>query len=98
MRDLRMKIVFFLFLVSAGMLGWRLFNLQIKNGEKLSVLALGQRIAFEENSGERGDILLKNNPLPLSTNKKKFFAYISPSKAIQGDLAEQAIILAEILE
>lgn len=97
MKGWRLKLIFICFLLAAGLIAWRLFNLQIKKGEAYSVLALGQMVSFEERTGERGDILLADNILPLATNKNQYIAYISPKKASEGDLANQAIILADIL-
>tara|TARA_B100000575_G_scaffold169909_1_gene135943 strand:+ start:4531 stop:6333 length:1803 start_codon:yes stop_codon:yes gene_type:complete len=73
---------FFLYLFKLslfGVVGWRLFDIQIKNSEKYKTLSKSNQIDIEVIYPLRGKILDINNNI-LVTNKKVFDVYIIPEK------------------
>lgn len=94
---LRIYLVLFLFAVMAGVIAWRLYHIQIKNGEYYQVLALGQQISFENTPNQRGGIFLKQGQLALAHLKKKYILYVFPSKIPADDLESQSQLLSEAL-
>jgi cell division protein FtsI/penicillin-binding protein 2 len=95
MQNWKVGVLFFFLLLVGGIIIWKLYLLQIKNGEYYEALALGQQISFEQVQGERGEIFLKDKNLPLAQTKKKNIIYIFPQKL--EDKEKSAKILAEIL-
>lgn len=91
----RISFLFLMIVFFGGVIGWRLYSLQIKEGEYYEALALGQQVSFEEIEGKRGEIFLSKGNLPLAQNKKKNLIYIFPKKI--ENLEEEAKILANIL-
>lgn len=95
MSEKRIYFIFSLFFIFSLVIFWRLYSLQIKNGEYWQAIALGQQVSFKEQRGERGEIFL-NNQEPLAQNVKKFIAYIFPSKVAAQEKERVATVLGKI--
>jgi len=86
-RRLRLiKVIVFLF---AGVIGLRLFSLQVLNNDFYSALAAGQHEIYKAIFPERGRILMQevggNNSeneklYPLATNQSLYLVYVDPRK------------------
>ncbi len=96
MEKFKTRIIFAVFILFTGVIIWRLVYLQIKQGKYYEVLALGQQVSFEENSGSRGNILLLDGS-PLAQNKLKKIVYAFSQKIKQEDLDKIGQGLADIL-
>lgn len=96
MQEQRIHFIFLLFFIFSLVVFWRLYVLQIKNGEYWQAIALGQQVSFEEEKGERGEIFLAGGEKVLAQNAEKFVAYIFPSKIPLQKKEEVAAILGEI--
>ncbi len=97
MKNLKVKFIFFLFCCFAFLIIFKLYNLQIKNGDYFEALALGQQIDFPEISGERGEIFFNKGEVPLAQTEEKNIAYIFPGKIPEQDLEKTLEILSDIL-
>jgi cell division protein FtsI/penicillin-binding protein 2 len=94
MEKWKIKVLFSLLLFGAAIIFWKLYLIQIKNGEYYEVIALGQQISFEEKTGERGEIFLGEEKFPLAQTKRKKIVYIFPKKI--EDKEKTAEILGKI--
>jgi len=101
MKDIKFSLIFifciFVFL-SLG-ITYRLYILQIKNGDYWRAIAKGQQTFIEESVGERGDFFLEDkdgNRKILAQNIKKNLLYIISNKIEDKD--KTAEILGEILQ
>ncbi len=73
---------FFLYILKLSLfsiVGWRLYNIQIKNSDKYKTLSKNNQIDIEVLYPLRGKILDTNNNI-LVSNKKVFDVYIIPEK------------------
>jgi len=100
MKDVKFSLILIFsifFVVSLG-ITYRLFILQIKNGDYWQAIAKGQQTFIEESVGERGDFFLENkdNRKILAQNIKKNILYVISSKIEDKNNAAQ--ILENILE
>lgn len=93
----RVYLVFFLFLSAGLTIIFRLYHLQIEKGDHYEALALGQQITFEQATGNRGDIFLKNSDLALAQLKKKSIVYAFPKKVPDAELENTIEILVDVL-
>ena len=74
----RRSFILYLFKLSFfGLVGWRLYNIQIKDSEKYRTLSKNNQIDIEIIYPLRGKILDKNNKV-LVSNKKVFDIYLIP--------------------
>ena len=74
----RRSFILYLFKLSFfGLVGWRLYNIQIKDSEKYRTLSKNNQIDIEIIYPLRGKILDKNNKI-LVSNKKVFDIYLIP--------------------
>jgi len=100
MKDVKFSLVFIFCIFVLFSLGitYRLFILQIKNGDYWQAIAKGQQTFIEESVGERGDFFLedKNDRKILAQNIKKNLLYIIPNKI--EDKSRTAEILENILQ
>jgi len=90
----RVIFVNFLFLVLLIFIIWRLFNLQIINGEMYQALSEGLRANFADKFIERGKIFFRGGE-ELATNITSFFVLVNP-KQVKGN-KEAVEKLSEIL-
>ena len=83
----RTFILFFLKLSLFSILGWRLFNIQIKNSSKYKTLSKKNQIDVEIIFPTRGNIFDRNNNI-IATNEKVFDIYLIPenTKSINNTL------------
>ncbi len=100
--DHRLKIIKMIVFLFAGIIGLRLFSLQVINNDFYSALAAGQHEIYKAIFPERGRILMKevggnNNSgdeklYPLATNQSLYLVYADPRK-IEGaeGLAEKLV-------
>ena len=95
MKNWRLKVLFLFLILAGGGIIWKLYILQIKNGEYYEALALGQQVSFEESKGKRGEIFLENGEFPLAQTKTKNIIYIFPEKL--ENIQKEAEILEKIL-
>ena len=101
MKDVKFSLIliFCIFVVVSLGITYRLFILQIKNGDYWQAIAKGQQTFIEESVGERGDFFLvnkDNNRKILAQNIKKNILYVISSKI--EDKNNAAEILENILE
>ena len=92
------KLIFLIFFLSAGLIIFRLYYIQIRRGEYFEALALGQQTFFKEVFGERGGIFLKDGT-PLAQTAEAYLIYINP-KQIEKDkekIKHLIVFLSEIL-
>jgi len=80
MFEKRVYFVFLIFVCFLSLLVFKLYSLQIKNGDYYHALALGQQVSIEKEKGERGEIFFGDRKTPLATNIEKFVLYVYPSK------------------
>jgi cell division protein FtsI/penicillin-binding protein 2 len=93
----RVKLIFVFLLCFSLVIFYRLYYLQIQQGEHYRALALGQQISFGEVSGKRGEIFFSGGEISLAQTKRKNIIYVFPQKIPQEELKETAFVLAEIL-
>ncbi len=67
----KIKIIFFLFIILAGSIVWKLYDLQITNGDYHKALALGQQVSFKQAMDRRGDIVINGKNPSLAQFGKK---------------------------
>ena len=101
MKNVRVPLkLIFCFFVFVSLIGvYRLFILQIKNGDYWQAIAKGQQTFIEESIGERGDFFLEdknNNKRILAQNIKRNILYIISNKIEDKD--RTAELLESILE
>ena len=101
MKDVKFSLIFIfcIFVLLSLGITYRLFILQIKNGDYWQAIAKGQQTFIEESVGERGDFFLEdkdNNRKILAQNIKKNILYVISSKI--EDKNKTAEILENILE
>ncbi|MFH2136254.1 MAG: penicillin-binding protein 2 [Patescibacteria group bacterium] len=105
-RRLRLiKVIVFLF---AGVIGLRLFSLQVLNNDFYSALAAGQHEIYKAIFPERGRILMQevggNNSeneklYPLATNQSLYLVYVDPRKIENAEeLAKKLVDLLYVRE
>jgi len=99
MKDVKFSLIFIfcIFVVVSIGITYRLYILQIKNGDYWRAMAKGQQTFLEESIGERGDFFLEdknNNRRILAKNIKKNILYIISSKI--EDKNKTAEILGKI--
>ncbi|MFH1401833.1 MAG: penicillin-binding protein 2 [Parcubacteria group bacterium] len=87
-------IILLIFLASATVIG-RLFYFQVLNYQYWRAMAQGQQNTFKEVLGERGEIFLEGNSLPVAQNRDATFVYMSPAEI--RDQENTVKILSEIL-
>jgi len=80
MKEIKLKIVFFLILVFSLSIFYRLYHFQIEKGEYHKALALGQQVSFKQTAGQRGEIFFNNEKTLLAQTRKKNLLYIFPDK------------------
>lgn len=90
-------ILFIVLTLSAGFLAWRLFNLQVVQGQRHALLASGNSVRTTVIPAPRGAIYDRNGVL-LARNTAQFDLVASPSKlpTNKEDRAKQASKLAEL--
>jgi len=96
--NLRINFILVLFILFSAVLVYRLFYLQIQQGEFYLALAKGQRTSFQEIKGDRGKIFFddKNGSLyPVAINKDFTYVYICPKEIVEKETTAQ--FLAEKL-
>jgi len=93
---MRERVIFvnFLFLVLSILIIWRLFNLQIVNGEMYQALSEGIFANSTEKFVERGKILFRGGE-ELATNITSFFVLVNPKQVKESKEAVEK--LGEIL-
>lgn len=90
----RQNLLFFLFILFAAAIVWRLIYLQIVQGDFYRALAEGQSVSNKELRKERGEIFLKNLE-PAAINKDFSLVFASTPKI--SDIKETAKILSQTL-
>jgi len=73
--------IFCFAIIVSGVIGWRLFCVQVLQSGEWRAQAQGQQRMFTQVEGNRGNIYLSNingEVVPVATNRKKYLAYISP--------------------
>ncbi len=90
----RSFILYFIKLALFGIVGWRLYNIQIKNSDKYKTLSKNNQIDIEILYPLRGKILDANNQV-LASNKKVFDVYLIPenTKDINKTLSQLSKII-----
>ena len=101
MKDVKfsLNVIFCCFILISLVGVYRLFILQIKNGDYWQAIAKGQQTFIEESIGERGDFFLEdknNNRIILAQNIKKNILYIISNKI--EDKNKTAELLEDILQ
>ncbi|TFB08175.1 penicillin-binding protein 2 [Candidatus Atribacteria bacterium MT.SAG.1] len=101
MKDVKFSLIFIfcIFVLLSLGITYRLFILQIKDGDYWQAIAKGQQTFIEESVGERGNFFLEdknNNRKILAQNIKKNILYIIPNKI--EDKNKTAEILESILQ
>ena len=101
MKDVKfsLNVIFCCFILISLVGVYRLFILQIKNGDYWQAIAKGQQTFIEESIGERGDFFLEdknNNRIILALNIKKNILYIISNKI--EDKNKTAELLEDILQ
>lgn len=94
MRNWRINLIFFLFLIFGAAIISRLIFLQILNRNFYKALSQGLHSSFQETQIERGEIFLKDGE-PLAINIDLPFVFASPRKIEK--LEETAEALSQIL-
>ncbi len=89
-------IILLIFLVSATVIG-RLFYVQVLSSQYWRALAQGQQKSFLDSEGERGEIFFQGQELPMATNKKYFFVYVSPNEITEEKKENVSKVLSEAL-
>jgi len=93
-KNLRLTVVFFIFLIFSATIMSRLFFLQILKGDFYKALAQGLNILSEEVEAERGEIFLRGGE-PLAINKNWYLVFASPPEIKEPE--KTAKKLSEIL-
>jgi len=101
MKDVKfsLNVIFCCFILISLVGVYRLFILQIKNGDYWQAIAKGQQTFIEESVGQRGDFFLEdknNNKRTLAQNIKKNILYIISNKI--EDKNKTAELLEDILQ
>jgi len=101
MKDVKIPLsfIFCCFVFISLVVVYRLFTLQIKNGDYWQAIAKGQQTFIEESIGERGDFFLEDKDDKtriLAQNIKKNILYIIPNKI--EDKTKTAGLLENILQ
>ena len=94
MKNWRINLIFFLFLIFGAAIISRLIFLQILNRNFYKALSQGLHTSFQETQIERGEIFLKDGE-PLAINIDLPFVFASPRKIEK--LEETAEALSQIL-
>lgn len=97
MRNFKTYFIFSLLILFAFVIAWRLFCLQIKQGDYYEALALGQQVSFEESGGKRGDIFLSQTGLALAAEQERYLIYIFQQKVSAIELEKEMEILSDVL-
>ena len=95
MKNWRINLVFFLFLIFVGFIFYRLFYLQISQGDLYKALAEGIHSSSPRFETERGEIFFSKME-PLAVNKEFFLVFALPQKVKNPE--ETAKKLSEILK
>lgn len=91
----RLNFILILFSLFCGLIFWRLFNLQIRQGDFYKALAQGLNMKNQAILEKRGEVFLKNDE-PLVINKDFPLVFAVPAKV--EDSEKTAKTLAEILQ
>ncbi|MCD6270168.1 penicillin-binding protein 2 [bacterium] len=101
MKNWRINFIIGFFVLISGVIVWRLYVLQIKNGEYYQALALGQQALVSRTEGKRGDIFLSGNNLPFAQTKERNVIYIfgcaQDDENCRKNLEENENLLAKIV-
>ncbi len=65
-KNWKIKVIFFLFIILATGIVWKLYDLQITNGDYNKALALGQQVSFSEAINRRGEIVISGKSPSLA--------------------------------
>lgn len=98
MKSGKIYLVFAFFILMAGYISWRLYDLQIKKGEYYEAIAKGQQVYFEPGSFGRGEIALAAGETLLANLQEKSYLLINPQKILGADLEKAAEFLAGVLK
>jgi len=94
-KDCRINfLVLIVFLVSLGFF-YRLFDLQINEGNYYKAMAQGQQVNLIEKQGERGIVYFKGKEI-LAINNKEPYLFVSPEEIKEKE--KTAKILSEVIE
>lgn len=91
----RYNFILFVLFFLAGVIGARLFYLQIWKGDYYRAQAMGQQVVGENIRGERGEIMAHDGPelMTLVANKPEYFCY-----AVPKDIKDRKMALAQAAE
>ncbi|MGM0439350.1 MAG: peptidoglycan D,D-transpeptidase FtsI family protein [Patescibacteria group bacterium] len=95
MNKTRLNLLFIFVLILAGVLVFRLYELQIKEGEHWKNQAERQQKISSEVEGGRGSLFAQNKDgesIPLAINRVWHFVYIAPEEIIEEDEDQEEII------
>lgn len=91
----RLNFILIIFSLFSGLIFWRLFDLQVRQGDFYKALAQGLNTKNHADWEKRGEVFLKNNE-PLVINKDFPLVFAVPAKVIDSEKTAKA--LAEILQ
>jgi cell division protein FtsI/penicillin-binding protein 2 len=97
----RLWFIFVILFLITGLISFRLFVLQIVEGDEWKAKAQGQQKYFEETKGDRGNIYLSSEsggPVLVATNKIVYNAYIAPREIEKEEREDIASFLSDTLE
>ncbi len=100
MNNKRLYLLFILVASLAGLISWRLFDIQVLSGGEWKAQAQGQQMFFNQTMGERGEVYFQNrngDPVPLAVNRTFIDAYISPRDIKEKEREDLAVQISSSL-
>ncbi len=95
MNKLRVNFILAFVVLLSGLLIFRLYQVQIQEGDYWKALAQGQQKFFSRVEGERGSVFIQNRNkelIPLAINRSWTKAYISPREILgKGEDVEELV-------
>jgi len=90
-KDLRINLIVIFVFIIGGLFLYRLFVLQIDQGNFYKAIAQGQQVQLSEMEGERGYVYFSNGEI-LAMNKEEPYLFISPAEIENKEEVIEAIL------
>lgn len=90
-KDLRLNLIITFVFIVGGLFIYRLFVLQIEQGDYYKAMAQGQQVQLSEMEGERGYVYFSNGEI-LAMNKEELYLFISPAEIENKEEVIEAIL------
>ncbi|MFA5178035.1 MAG: penicillin-binding protein 2 [Candidatus Paceibacterota bacterium] len=97
LKNLRINFILALIFFAGGIVLFRLFILQVQDGDHYKAIAQGRQISTENVQGERGAIYFINGE-PLALTEKQPYVFISPKEMINENKEKIAEELEKIID